>query len=318
MRGMLLAAGRAERMEPLSSLVAKPALEVLGEPLLASGWRLLTEAGCTAITVNLHRHPDQVAAAARRMDGRGSLLRLSREDTLLGGAGGVAAIRPRTHLVPFLVSNADTWSRLDLGALLRAAHPETVHLALLPHPDPDRWRSVVLDRSGRVAAILDPGDRDPRTRFLFTGVQRLGEQAVAGLPEPPCEWAEIWKTHQETGTLFGAVVSGSWREAGDPESYRRLVLDLLPGQCSWTHPLARTADSAVIEHSAVGARCAVGPGAELIASVLTAGARVGPGCRLAGCVVAGRVTLEAITAEGQLLLPDRAVPLQALRGGAQN
>lgn len=318
MRGMLLAAGRAQRMEPLSTYVAKPALEVLGEPLLASGWRLLADAGCRPITVNLFRHPAQVAAAARSMDPERGLLELSLEEELLGGAGGVAAVRTPGACEPFLVANADTWSRLDLSALSRVAGDRTIHMALLPHPDPLRWRSVILDSFGRVDAILEPGEGDSRPRFLFTGVQRLGGRVTAELPDPPCEWAEIWREQQEAGQLFGVVVRGQWREAGEPEAYRRLVLDLLPGRRSWVHTDARVARSARLEHSAVGAGCSVGAGAEIVGTVLTGGARVRPGVRLAGCVVAGRVTLDDMAGQGQLILPHQVVPLTPAKHIFQN
>ncbi|OYW01084.1 MAG: hypothetical protein B7Z61_12815, partial [Acidobacteria bacterium 37-71-11] len=92
MNGMLLAAGWARRMEPLSSTIPKPALEVLGRPLLASTLANLGRAGCARIVVNLHRHPERVAAAAREAV-TGEVL-FSWEPALLGGAGGVAAARP--------------------------------------------------------------------------------------------------------------------------------------------------------------------------------------------------------------------------------
>lgn len=296
-------------MEPLSSLLAKPALEVLGEPLLASGWRLLAGARCESITVNTHRHPDQVAAAARQMDPEGRLLQLSYEERLLGGAGGVAAVRFAGTNEPFLVANADIWANLDLRTLRRINSHDAIHLALLPHPDPNRWRSVVLDASGRVDDILEPGVIDPRPRYLFSGVQRLGGMVTDGLPDPPCEWAEVWQERQAAGKLFGLIVQGRWHEGGDPEAYRRLVLSLLPGQHSWVHPGARVAGSAVLLHCAVGKGCLVAAGVQLTSSVLTAGARANSGTCLAECVVAGRVTLEAVVAQGQLILPDRHVPL---------
>ena len=97
MNGMLLAAGRGQRMEPLSSVVAKPALEVLGEPLLATALRQLA-ACCEPLVVNLHRHPRQIAASVREVL-LGRRVRFSWEPELLGGSGGLAAaravVRPR-------------------------------------------------------------------------------------------------------------------------------------------------------------------------------------------------------------------------------
>ena len=315
---MLLAAGRGVRMAPLSEVVAKPALEVLGEPLLASGWRLLVSAGCRPIVVNLHSHVHQVTTAARQAAGEDDRLLFSCESDLMGGAGGVEAVERHFSDGPVLVANADTWARLDLRWLRRVNTGDTIHLALLPHPDASRWRSVVLDEAGRVATILEPGISDPRPRYLFTGVQRLGAAVRRILPPGPSEWAEVWQSLQAKGLLLGTVVQGEWREAGDPEAYRRLVVDLLPPQGSWVHGTASISRGVLLEHSAVGAGCAVERGAELTDVVVTAGARIGQGCRLSACVVAGSFTLEPVTAQGRLLLPHADVPLISSTRVAQN
>jgi NDP-sugar pyrophosphorylase family protein len=306
MNGMLLAAGWARRMEPLSSTIPKPALEVLGRPLLASTLANLRRAGCARIVVNLHRHPERVAAAAREA-GTGEVL-FSWEPELLGGAGGVAAARPLLGPGPLLVGNADTWGDLDLAPLLAAPDEATAVLALVPHPDPARWASVVLDRGGSVAAFVPAGAPGPGERFLFTGVQRFGERVLASLPEPPAEMAAVWEPLRRSGRLRGAVVTGTWREAGSPAAYRDLVVGLL-GERPWVHPGAAVADGSRIERSAIGAGCRVDAGAVVSGCVLTAGAAAGPGCALRGCVLAGAVTVAGETMTDTLALPNARVPL---------
>jgi NDP-sugar pyrophosphorylase family protein len=307
MNGMLLAAGYARRMEPLSRMIPKPALEVLGRPLLASALANLRRAGCARTVVNLHRHPEQVAAAARAA-GTGEIL-FSWEPELLGSAGGVAAARPLLGTGPILVGNADTWGDLDLAPLLLAPDDATAVLALVPHPDPARWASVVLDGSGSVAAFVAAGAPGRGERFLFTGFQRLGERVLASLPPPPAEMAAVWEPLRRSGRLRGVIVTGSWREAGSPAAYRDLVIGLL-GERSWVHPGAAVADEARIERSAIGAGCRVAAGAVVAGCVLTAGAVARPGCTLRGCVLAGAVTVAGETIADTLALPDARVPLR--------
>jgi NDP-sugar pyrophosphorylase family protein len=308
---MLLAAGRGERMEPLSSLLAKPALEVLGRPLLASAWRHLCKSGCRSIVVNLHRHPEQVAAAVREVAvGAPPLPLFSREAELLGSAGGIAAARPLLGPSPVLVANADVWAGLDLAPVMAAGVPEVAVLALLPHPDPARWSSLALDERGRVERILAPGAVGSGERFLFTGFQWLGEDVVAALPAPPGQMQVVWERLREEGRLLGVIVRGTWREAGSPASYRELVVGELAGK-SWVHPQATVAAAAVLVRSAVGAGCTVADGASVEDSVLTAGASVRTGCVLSRCVVAGPVTLANIgTASDTLFLPSDRHPLR--------
>jgi mannose-1-phosphate guanylyltransferase len=289
---MLLAAGLGTRMEPLSSVVAKPALEVLGQPLLGSALGQLRAAGCAPIVANLHRHPEQVADAIRSVTGSGAWVRFSHEPELLGGAGGVSAARHAFGPGALLVANADVWSELDLAPLLASAGPETTTLALLPHPDPSRWSSVLLDDEGHVSGFLRAGAEPPSTPYLFTGFQLLGAGAVAALPPAPAEWKPWWLERLSGGELRGIVVSGRWCEAGTPMAYRDLVLREL-GPHSWTHPTATVSDRATVRRCSVGAGCRIEDGASASDCVITAGACVGPSCALRGCVVAGAVTVGA-------------------------
>ncbi len=305
---MLLAAGRGERMEPLSTWIAKPALDVLGEPLLASSLRALTGAGVERPVVNLHRHPLQVSRAVRRVVPERRAVRFSWEPRLLGGAGGLAAARRLFGDGPVLVSNADVWTDLDLGPLL-AVERDQIVLGLLPHPDPARWNSVLLDGDGRIEAILPAGMVSNRPRYHFTGFQAVGAGVMASLPEPPCEMTSVWHALRTAGTLVGRVLNGRWAEAGTPEAYRRLILDLL-GDGSWRHPQAEVADGAIVERSAVGSGCRIGAGARLVDSVICSGVEFGAGCLLERCIAAGPLVVPAGSRhERALLLPDRTVAL---------
>lgn len=294
-------------MEPLSSVVAKPALEVLGAPLLATAARSLAS-HCARLVVNLHRHPGQIARAVREVLPRQRVV-FSWERELLGGAGGIAAARRFFGPGPLLVGNADTHSALDLGPLLDATAEDTIVLGLVPHPAPRLWSCVFLASDGRVKAIRPPGRSDGGTPLLFTGFQILGAGVLRALPPPPAEMPPVWRALQEDGRLRGVVLSGWWREAGDVAAYRELVTSQV-GPLGWRHWGATVADSARIEHSAVGRGCSVGTATRLGDTVVTAGAVVGAGCELVRCVVAGQVTLaagthaqdEVVTSTGRALL----------------
>ncbi|MFH1177488.1 MAG: sugar phosphate nucleotidyltransferase [Acidobacteriota bacterium] len=305
---MLLAAGIGERMAPLSDLVAKPALEVLGAPLLASSLAHLRRCGCAPVVVNLHRHAEAVEAAAAVTAGDLPLA-FSREPELLGSAGGIAAARASFAPGPVLAANADVWAELDLEPLIERASAGTIVLALMPHPDPQRWGAVKLD-AGLVTAFLPPGGSAEGQPYLFTGFQIIGEQVLAELPEPPAQIQTVWRLLLAAGRLHGAVVRGAWREAGSPAAYLDLVLDLLGGAV-WTHAEARVDPGARLERTAVGRGCHVSVGSHLVDCVLTAGATVGPGCALQRCVVAGPVVLAgAGKASDALFLPAGRYPLR--------
>jgi NDP-sugar pyrophosphorylase family protein len=303
LNGMLLAAGRGERMEPLSTVVPKPALDVLGRPLLGSALAHLRRAGCLRVVVNLHRHPDAVAAAARDS----GELSFSWEPDLLGGAGGLCAARPLLGEGAVLVANTDVWSDLDLAPLLAAGADGTVVLALLRHPDPARWSSVVLDGAGHVREILPPGAPSAADRYLFTGFQLFGSGALASLPTGRAEMPTAWDVYRRRGALRGIEVRGTWHEVGTPGAYRTLVTGLVAAE-GWVHAQGVVAEGARVRRSAVGAGCRVGANAALDGSVLTSGAAVEAGCELRRCVAAGPVTLAGSLSDA-LIVPAGRFPL---------
>ena len=299
---MLLAAGRGQRMAPLSLVVGKPALDVLGRPLLSAALSCL-EAACRPLVVNLHHRPRQVMAAVRQSLAPESPVSFSWEGELLGGAGGVSHATRYFSPGAVITGNADVWTDVSLEPLLRSGCADTVVLALLPHPDPGKWSSVVLNRDGNVTSILPRGVGGGGERYLFTGFQMLGERVVAALPPPPAEMSSVWEPLRREGRLRGVVVEGSWREAGTPEAYRELVVEEL-GASSFVHPGAEVGRDVTVERSAIGVGCVVGEGCAIVDSVVLHGARVGPGTSLVGSIVAGPVELAAHTrAERELVLP---------------
>lgn len=308
---MLLAAGRGDRMEPLSSLIAKSALEILGVPLLASGLRALERAGCRRIVVNTHRHADQVEHAARAVASATTEVIISAEPKLLGSGGGIAAARRWFGPDGVLVANGDVWADCDLAPLLAAGNGDEIVLAVVPHPDPARWSSVVIAPDGTVEAIAPRGAAFFGRGFLFTGFQRIGAEVVAALPAPPSEIQPVWEALRRCGRLRAVVVEGTWREAGTPAAYRTLVLDLLGG-ASWAHDGASVEPSARISNAAVGAGCRVGAGAVVTGTIVTAGAGIGPGAVVSDSIVAGSVEVTAgAKLAGKVRTPAGDFPLTA-------
>ncbi len=293
-------------MEPLSFLIPKPALPVVGEPLLASSLQALLSAGCASLVVNLHRHPEQVVAAVHQV-APAELVVFSLEPKLLGPAGGLSAARSALRKGPVLVANADCWSRLDLQPLVAAGKKDRAVLLLLPHPDRRRWGAVHLDPQGRVVGFSKPSENLDRSGFLFTGFQLLGSETLAFLPPPPAPMDAFWHPLMAQGRLWGHVVRGAFREAGDPEAYWRLVMEVLAGT-SFVHALAHVEGGGQLEHTMVAAGARVAFGARLSRCVVLPGVEVGAHACLAGCVVAAPVPAGA-SIEDSLVMPDGLYPL---------
>lgn len=292
---MVLAAGRGERMLPLSRVLPKPALPVVDRPLVAWALRQAAAAGAESITVNTWHRARAMERSVAGVDLAGSRVGISGESELMGTAGGLALARDRGLLAgsgPVLVLNGDCILDLDLEPLLErhCRAGDLVTLALLPHPDPLRWARLRVDEAGRVTHILPRGESaEGEMPLLFPGVMMVSREALDRLPSGPGETpAALWGPAREAGRLGGVVVSGHWREVGTPAAYLEAVLDRLAGSPrleagAEVNPRA-SVGAALIGHGVV-----VEADAVVDESVVTGGARVRRGARVVRSVLLGDV-----------------------------
>ena len=135
MKAMILAAGRGERMRPLTDAVPKVLLEVRGKALIVWSIEALARAGVREIVIN-HAHLGHMIEAALR-DGRrfGVAIRYSREAEALETAGGIALALPLLGDEPFLVVNGDLFCDFDFSRLVGTALEQNLaHLVLVANP----------------------------------------------------------------------------------------------------------------------------------------------------------------------------------------
>ena len=292
---MILAAGRGERMRPLSLVVPKPALPLPGAPVIASALDLAVETGARQIVVNAWHLKERMASAVEAL-ARDNVV-LSMEEQLMGTAGGLALARDRGLLGDrgsVLVINGDGDFDLDLEALLErhGRGDDRATLALLPHPDPRRWSQVVLDPSGRVSEIVAAGAAPAHgAPFLYPGVMVVSRSALDSLPAVPGAVPNrLWWPALEEGKLGGAVVSGTWHEVGTPADYLESAIRHLGGT-SRVHPSASVDSSAEVTNSFIGRNATIESGAEIFESVVAEGVTVGPGARVKRSAILGQINL---------------------------
>jgi mannose-1-phosphate guanylyltransferase len=298
---MVLAAGRGERMRPLSDLVPKPALPLPGGPLVAWSLRLTAATGARRVVVNTWHLAARMEEAVRRVATALPDVEVvvTRETDLLGTAGGLARARDLGLLGgdgAVLVANGDVVQSLDLRPLL-ARHDEGVDdvtLALLPHLDPRRWSRVELDLDGHVRAVRPSGPPSSgEVPLLYPGVMMVSRDALDRIPSGRCEVpATLWEPARRAGRLGGVVVSGHWREVGTPAAYREAAVALC-GDRSRVAEDARLHPNAAVSTSFIGPGSHIAEGAVVEASVVTAGATVGPGARVSRSVLLGPVHVPA-------------------------
>lgn len=285
MNAMLLCAGLGERMLPLTRSLPKPALPVLGRPIVVSNLERLAAAGCEKLVVNLHHRPAALRKAIEAASpSTRERVRLSAEPSILGTAG--ALRQASEHLRgtgTFLVHNGDFLSDVDLAEAVahhrRAGLPATLVLA----PARPGYSRIELHEGALVRSIAAG-----RGEHLFTGLQLLEDEVLDLIPpDGPSDVIRDVHVGLLAQRRLGAWVHrGFWWEFGEPRAFLEGCLrlfDMTPDERARVGlgGRVRLLDGRVIvEPSAL-----VADEAQLTDSVVMPGARIGPGARLARVVV---------------------------------
>lgn len=291
---MVLCAGLGTRLRPLTLERPKPAVPLLGRPLIGYSLSLLRAAGFDHAAINTHWLPDVMAAAARTEAARlGLSLSISDEQPRPLGTGGGPREAAHRGVVdasrPLVVMNGDVLFDVDLGRVLQA-HLDggaAATLVLRDLPEGATYSAVEVDDEGRIHRIAKVGAApDPsRRRCLFTGVHVLSPEALALIPRGDHGVVETaWRSLLEGGARIQAVFDGStWLDLGDPPGYLKAHLALLDGALPLPH--LREAGALSGEVRAIDPAADVEPGAEIRRSLIGPGARVRAGARVVDSVL---------------------------------
>ena len=208
---MILAAGRGERMRPLTDGTPKPLLEAGGKPLVVWIVEALVRARFTELVMNVSHLGDRIQSAlgdGRRWD---IAIRYSREAEALETAGGIATALPLLGAEPFAVVNGDIHTDYDFAKLKTALAPDALaHLVLVPNPPHHRAGDFALD-GARVA-------NDGAVRHTFSGIGVYHPSLFAEIPAgTKRQLAAVLRPQIEAGRVTGEHFGGRWIDIGTPE-----------------------------------------------------------------------------------------------------
>lgn len=228
-KAMVLAAGRGERMRPLTDDRPKAMVEVHGCALIDHVLNHVAAAGIGDVVVNLHYHGDKLRAhLAERAEPR---IVFSPEEDLLETGGGVRKALPHLGEDPFYVLNGDViWLDGLVPALLRLAQhwdPARMDALLLLHP-----AAYALGYDGPGDFVMDPTGKLRRRRerevapFVFAGVQILHPSLFDGSPEGAFSLNRIYDKAVEAERLWGLHHDGEWYHVGTPQALQEVETTL--------------------------------------------------------------------------------------------
>lgn len=312
-KAMVLAAGLGKRLRPLTVQTAKPALPLMGRPLIEYILRRLSRAGVSEVVVNLHHHPETVTPSFDRSPA-GLVVHRSFESELLGTAGGLS--RAACHFTSereFLLLNADTLVDFDLADLVHT-HRQTRALATLllrPRPSGSGYSGVHVGAEGHIEKIV-PGSSGSGSDddWMFAGVWLLSPEVLRYLSGSPAGLEkELLPRLIQDRAAFGCQQEATWITIDTPRRYLSACLSMARERLfeedwnveplsdraqatAWAGEGSRVASGAGLRGGVVlGRRCRVGKDSHLERVVCWDDVVIPAGVRLENCVVTEGVRL---------------------------
>ncbi|MGF1547493.1 MAG: N-acetylmuramate alpha-1-phosphate uridylyltransferase MurU [Thiotrichales bacterium] len=214
MKAMILAAGRGERLRPLTDHTPKPLLRVGEQGLLEHHILRLHKAGYTELVINTHHLAALIHATIGNGARYGVTVHYSDEQPeALETGGGIRQALPWLGTEPFLVINGDIWSEHPLTP--PALAPATLaHLVLVANPEHHPQGDFVLDH-GRITATGEP-------RLTFSGIGWYRPELFTGCLPGRFPLAPLLRAAMANGQVTGAAHQGFWLDVGTPERLQAL------------------------------------------------------------------------------------------------
>ena len=211
MKAMILAAGRGERLRPLTDRMPKPLVPAGGKPLIAWHLERLAAAGIREAVINVSHLGEQIVE--RLGDGAAWGLKIgwSREAEPLETAGGMALARELLGPDPFLVVNGDVYCEVDFARLAATALGERLaHLVLVPNPAHHPRGDFTLEAGwvGNAAAA----------RYTYAGIAVIAPALFAGVAAgAKAQLAPLLRAAADAKRVSGELFGGTWQDVGTLE-----------------------------------------------------------------------------------------------------
>ena len=270
---LVLTAGLATRLRPLSTIRAKAAMPVAGTPIIARILRWIHRAGIRRVVLNLHHRPETITAIVGDGSQFGLEVRYSWEQEVLGSAGGPRHALPLLDADRFFVINGDTLTDCDLAAVARRHQDRQARVTMaVVDGDVERYGGVLVDANDSVIGFGRPKPAVRASHFI--GVQAVDADVFAALPDnEPSESVRMLypRVIAERRDAVGVYHSGAeFLDVGTARDYLTTVAIVGARE---QRPFdvgvdCQIAPDAIVERSIVWDRVSIGPGARVVDSVI--------------------------------------------------
>jgi NDP-sugar pyrophosphorylase family protein len=314
MRAIVLSAGYGTRLWPLTEDRTKPAIPILGKPLVGYVAEYLAGYGIDEIVVNLHHRPESVRRALGDGTRFGVKLHYVEEPVILGTSGALDNTRSFFEQDTFVVVNGKIITDIDLSAALETHRKSKAiaTLVLLPNARRERF-SVVETEDGRITGFggmpVDSG-AGPEP-LMFTGIHIMEPRILEYVPRGVFSDSvvQVYPKAMANGEILAAhVAAGKWRELSTLKRYLDISVELLKeaGRPFTSGANNTIAGSATVSESILWDNVEVGAGAQISRAVLADNVKINAG-----------ETIESAVAVPRSLVEGKKPPEKALPGHFQ-
>jgi NDP-sugar pyrophosphorylase family protein len=299
-KAMILAAGLATRLRPLSLTTPKVLMPVQNRPLLLWLVEYLNSAGAEGVIVNAHHLAEKVVRYIKNAEFP-IPVEARVEKILLGTGGGVRNVLDFWDDRSLVVINGDILSSIDLQGVFET-HQRSGAIATLVLKDDPRFNAVRVADDGRILSFTGEGD----DHLAFTGIQILSSRALSTIaPEVPVSIIDCYLELISRGEKVMAHVTGDeyWRELGSLSSYLHVHQELFHMEKA-PLPGLQVSGRPVVDESVrvgtgtrfdgmvcIGAECELDSGVAIEGSVICKGVQIERGCSIRQSIVGDGVVV---------------------------
>lgn len=303
MKAMVLTAGYGTRLRPLTLETAKPAIPVLGKPLIAQTLQKLASSGITHSRLNLHYLPHTIKQALESFEFGLPEISYSYETEILGTGGGLKSNESFFDDENFLMVNGDIFFDFSIESIIdfHIKNRATATLALYPQGQPYQYTPIRIDSDYRIRSFprSRPIKDDSEDSYVFTGVTVLSKDIFSLMK--PNGFSDIISDAYENAIaldqkIMGFPVSGYWNDLGTPSRYLCTQKKLFR-HYHWD-PQIFVANDAILgdgvklgPYVSVGSGCFIGDHCHIEDSILWDNCHVGSGSTIRRCILGKGVSI---------------------------
>ncbi len=284
MKAMILAAGYGERLWPLTADRTKPALPVLGKPLVGYVAEYLARFGIRDVVVNLHHRPESVKRSLGDGSDFGVNLEYVYEPTILGTSGALDNARGLLDQETFAVINGKIITDIDLNAALKTHREQNALATLVLLRNSKREKFSVVETDGQLitgfGGMPNPnGASSEAAPLMFTGIQIVEPRIFDYIPRgifSHLTTAVYPQAIAKGERIVAQIAEGMWYELSTLQRYLDISLALLQREARdvFQGRNSSVADSATVRESILWDDVEIAPGAILRRTVIGDGVQV--------------------------------------------